>query len=55
MISTPGVAAKMFQALGEVDINIQMITKSEIKISCLIDEKGLEKAVKSIHKKFDLG
>jgi len=55
MISTPGIAAKMFKAMGKVDVNIQMITKSEIKISCLIKEDGAQKAVESIHKHFNLG
>src|SRR6056297_58754 len=55
MISTPGIAAEMFQAMGKVDVNIQMITKSEIKISCLIKEDGAKKAVESIHNQFNLG
>ncbi|MFW5998262.1 MAG: aspartate kinase [Halanaerobiaceae bacterium] len=54
MISTPGIAAKMFKTLGNENINIQMITTSDIKISCLIEEKDAEKAVKAIHDNFDL-
>ncbi|MFW6269689.1 MAG: aspartate kinase [Bacillota bacterium] len=54
MISTPGIAAKMFKTLGNENINIQMITTSDIKISCLIKEKDAEKAVKAIHDNFDL-
>ncbi|MFH1691710.1 MAG: aspartate kinase [Candidatus Omnitrophota bacterium] len=50
-----GVAAKMFEALAEKKININMITTSEISISCIIDKKNVKKAVKSIHKKFGLG
>lgn len=50
-----GVAAKMFEALAEKKININMITTSEISISCIIDKKNVNKAVKSIHKKFGLG
>jgi aspartate kinase len=54
MTSSPGVAAKMFQALGKESINIQMISTSEIKISCIIDKDSTEKAVKAIHDEFDL-
>jgi len=49
---TPGVAAKMFEALYEVGINIQMISTSEIKVSVLIDAKYSDKAVAAIHKAF---
>src|SRR6185437_7205314 len=45
MRSHTGVASKMFQALGKIGINIQMITTSEIKISVVIDEEHLEKGV----------
>jgi aspartate kinase len=55
MRSHSGVAAKMFQALAENTINIQMISTSEIKISVVIDEKDVAKAVNAIHKKFKLG
>jgi len=54
MISTPGIAAKMFQTLGSEGINIQMITTSDIKISCLIDEKDVKTAVNAIHQSFNL-
>lgn len=50
-----GVASKMFEALAEKKININMITTSEISISCIISKKNANKAVKSIHKKFGLG
>ena len=49
-----GVASKMFSALAEEDVNIEMISTSEIKISCVIKEKDTEKAVRSIHRKFGL-
>ncbi|UCG94691.1 MAG: aspartate kinase [Candidatus Aerophobus sp.] len=49
-----GVASKMFSALAEENINIEMISTSEIKISCVIKEKDTEKAVKAIHRKFGL-
>lgn len=55
MASNPGVAAKMFEALFEADVNIQMISTSEIKVSVLIDEKDAEKAVMVVHNKFELG
>ncbi|GAV22283.1 aspartate kinase [Carboxydothermus pertinax] len=55
MVSYPGVAAKMFEALYEENINIHMISTSEIKVSCIIDEDAVERAVNSIHKKFELG
>jgi len=54
MISTPGIAAKMFQTLGDAGINIQMITTSEIKISCLIKKELADKAVNVLHDEFSL-
>jgi len=50
-----GVAAKMFEALAARKINIDMITTSEISISCIIKKKNAEKAVRSIHGQFGLG
>ena len=52
MESHPGVATKMFEALYDAGINIQVIATSEIKISVLIDIKDGKRAVESIHKKF---
>lgn len=52
MINTPGVAATLFEALYDADININMISTSEIKISVLVDRKDAEKAVEAIHDKF---
>lgn len=52
MESNAGVAAKMFEALYEADINIHMISTSEIKISVLIDRNDAEKAVKVVHDSF---
>ena len=49
-----GVAARMFEALYDASINIQMISTSEIKISVLIDKKDADRAVIAIHDKFDL-
>ncbi len=55
MRSHTGVANKMFKTLADNDINIQMISTSEIKVSVIIDESKLEQAVKSLHDAFDLG
>lgn len=54
MCSHAGVASTMFTALGDKSINIQMITTSEIKISVVIDESALEKAVRAVHEAFEL-
>ena len=54
MKSYPGVAAKMFTILAKNKINIEMISTSEIKISCIIKEKELKKAVKALSKNFKL-
>ena len=54
MRSHAGVASLMFQTLAENNINIQMISTSEIKVSVLIQEQHLEKAVKSLHTAFGL-
>jgi aspartate kinase len=55
MRERPGVAATMFKALAEHNINIEMISTSEIKISCVIKEDKLKEAMKAIHKAFGLG
>lgn len=55
MMSNPGVASKMFEALANNRININMISTSEIRITVLIDEKDVDKAVSAIHEKFALG
>ncbi|MFQ5956224.1 MAG: aspartate kinase, partial [Candidatus Brocadiales bacterium] len=54
MRSHCGIAEKMFHALAEEKINIQMISTSEIKISCVVDEAQAERALKAIHKAFEL-
>ena len=54
MITTPGVTFKMFQALANKKINIQVISTSEIKISVLIDQKNTKKALEILHKEFKL-
>jgi aspartate kinase len=55
MRSHPGVAAKVFRVLGENDINIQMISTSPIKISCVIEGDKVPDAVRALHEAFDLG
>lgn len=52
MVANPGVASKMFEALSEANINIQMISTSEIKISVLIDEADSERALNAVHNAF---
>ena len=52
MMTTPGVAAKMFEALYDANINIQMINTSEIRVSVLIDEEDAVPAVRAVHEKF---
>ncbi len=54
MQSHPGVAAKMFTCLGQAGINIDMISTSEIKISCTVRREEGKKAVRVIHKAFEL-
>lgn len=54
MKSHPGVAAKMFEILAKKKINIEMISTSEISISCIINKKSAEKALKAVHNKFNL-
>jgi aspartate kinase len=55
MRSHPGVAAKVFETLGQNGINIEMISTSPIKISCVIDSAQVPDAVKALHEAFDLG
>jgi len=54
MQNTPGYAAKMFRALSEQGINIQLITTSEIRITCIIDEARVKDAVQTLHRAFEL-
>ena len=55
MMSNPGVASQMFEALFSYGININMISTSEIRITVLIDEKDVNRATQAIHEKFALG
>ena len=54
MVTTPGVTFRMFQALANQKINIQVISTSEIKISVLVDKKNIKKAISALHKEFKL-
>jgi len=54
MQNAPGYAARMFQALSERGINIQLISTSEIRITCIIDESRVKDAVRALHRAFKL-
>ncbi len=54
MVDRPGIAADMFRALAEENINIKMISTSEIKISCLVDKENANKSIKALCKEFGL-
>ena len=54
MQNAPGYAARMFKALGNKNINIHLITTSEIRITCVIQEQHLQAAVQSLHDSFTL-
>lgn len=55
MMTHPGVAASMFEALYDAGVNIKMISTSEIRVTVLIDEKYTERALNAVHDKFALG
>ena len=54
MIATPGVTFRMFQSLARKNINIQVISTSEIKISVLIKRANVAKAIHCLHQEFNL-
>jgi aspartate kinase len=54
MQNTPGFASRMFTALSEQGINIQLISTSEIRITCIIDEAKVKDAVQALHRAFEL-
>ncbi len=54
MQNAPGYAARMFRVLSEQGINIQLITTSEIRITCIIDETRVKDAVRALHRAFEL-
>jgi aspartate kinase len=53
MQNTPGFAAKMFDTLSSNGINIEMISTSEIRITCIIKESKVKEAVRALHKAFE--
>lgn len=55
MISNPGVAAQMFEVLAENNIPVKMVSTSEIKVSVVVQEKDMLKAVDVLHEAFELG
>ena len=55
MLSNPGVAAKMFESLYNSRVNINMISTSEIRITVLVPEEDIEKAMNAVHDGFGLG
>ena len=54
MQSAPGYAARMFRTLFDTGINIELITTSEIRITCIINESQVADAVRALHKAFEL-
>jgi aspartate kinase len=54
MVSNPGVAANMFAVLAEAGIQVKMVSTSEIKVSTVIDEKEMVRAVETLHEAFHL-
>ena len=54
MTSNPGVAAKMFESLYSANVNIKMIATSEIRITVLIAEEDVNRAMRTVHDAFDL-
>jgi aspartate kinase len=54
MQNAPGYAARMFRALYERSINIQLITTSEIRITCIISEDKVKDAIRALHQAFEL-
>jgi aspartate kinase len=55
MKSHPGVAARVFSTLGDQGINIEMISTSPIKISCVVTADVVDRAVRALHEAFELG
>ena len=54
MQNAPGYASTMFRALTDADVNIEMITTSQIRITCLVEEARVEDAVRALHTAFEL-
>jgi aspartate kinase len=54
MLGTPGIAARMFRTLADAGINIDMISTSEIRITCIVERDEAERAVQALHSAFEL-
>jgi aspartate kinase len=54
MLGMPGIAGRMFRALSDAGINIEMISTSEIRITCLVSRAQVDKGVRVLHKTFEL-
>ena len=54
MQNAPGYAAQMFRTLADADVNIEMITTSEIRITCIVQEERARDAVRVLHRAFEL-
>ena len=54
MQNTPGFAARMFSTLSENNINIQLITTSEVRITCIINAEEVQEAVRALHRAFEI-
>ena len=54
MLGTPGIAARMFRALADAGVNIEMISTSEIRITCMVARDQVDKGVRILHKAFEL-
>jgi aspartate kinase len=54
MLGTPGIAARMFRALADAGINIEMISTSEIRITCIVRREQVDRAVRALHRAFQL-
>jgi aspartate kinase len=54
MLNTPGIAARMFRTLADTRINIEMISTSEIRITCIVDQARAVAAVQALHAAFEL-
>ena len=54
MLNTPGYAARMFKTLSDRGINIELITTSEIRITCIISQDKVDEAVKALHQAYEL-
>ena len=54
MQNAPGYASRMFKTLAEAGINIEMITTSQIRVTCIVDRNSVHDAVRALHKAFEL-